>query len=279
MMDKIKRIFWLWGQCFTAMGRVSTFVPFLIYALIQLGLLLSLADAVNSPLAGLYISIIRKLFSENALHYPNFFFILTPLYNQLNLVLSGIIGTIIIGVATMLFAGKFTDKTISVGQAFANTFSKYGALIVVWIIETILTLVFIIGLPYILNKFFMPDYRTGQIFELMGLILGILVVSMFAYTTALIVLNNQTIGASLSKTFKLFGKNGGTSFILVAVPSLMYFPLSYLLRKVNVIIDKFSPEMIAVLLGFGILLTLFTSYFQIGSITRLYLIQLERKRY
>ncbi|MBN2009287.1 hypothetical protein JW960_08065 [candidate division KSB1 bacterium] len=278
MFDGVKRIFWLWGQCFKSMGRVSTFVPFVLYALVQLGVLISLINFINPPFANIYIPIIKKFFNAAALHYPTFYVFVAPLFNQINLVLSGIIGIVLIAMATKLFAQKFRDEAGAFGEATGTSFKKYGSLFVVWLIETVLTLVIIIGLPTLLKKIFDPDYRMMQIFEFAGLLLGILVASLFAYTTALIVLDNQSIGESLSKTLKIFSRYSFTSYVIVAVPTLAYFPLSFILRKVDFLITKFSPEMITTLLGFGILLTFFTSYLQIGSITRFYLLVTERKR-
>jgi hypothetical protein len=278
MFDAVKRIFWLWGESFKSMGRVSTFVPFIIYAFIQFGILVSLVNFINPPFAGFYVAMIKKLFNEAALHYPAFYYIISPMFNQINMIISGFIGIIIISLATQLFARQYRNRDSEIGTAIGVSFQKYGALLVVWIIETALTLLIIIGLPLLLNKIFVPSYTVSRVFELIGLLTGIVVSSMFAYTTALIVLDNQSIGGGISKTLAIFGKHSFISYVIVAVPTLAYFPLSFVLRKVDLIITKFSPEMITTLLAVGIVLTIFTSYVQIGSITRFYLSITERKR-
>ena len=121
-MKKLKRLFWLWIQCFKSMRNVKTFAPFLIYAILQVALLYSLINFSQSPFSSLLVPIIRKIFGEPALHYPNFYMILTSLYSQINIMLSGIFGIVFVGMATHLFALNFKDKKTSLGEAFKTTF-------------------------------------------------------------------------------------------------------------------------------------------------------------
>jgi len=279
MGGKFKRLIWLWMQCFKSMRNVQTFVPFLLYAIIQTLLLFSLLNFSKSPFSGLFVPLIRSLFGEPALHYPNFFIVLSPLYSQFNIVLSGLIGIVIIGMATYIFAGTFNGDRNGLGQSFKITLPKYGILFIIWIIETAFTLLMIIGVPQILNSLLQPSYRLSRIFELVGLLLAIVVASIFAYTTVLIILDKQKLFQSIAKTFLIFKKNAVTSFFLVALPTLLYFPINYLTRKAPMLVTKFSPEIIVILLGTGILISFFSSYFMIGSITRFYFLLSESKRY
>lgn len=279
MGGKLKRFFWLWLQCFKSMRSVQTFVPFLLYAIIQTVLLFALINFSKPPFSGLFVPIIRSLFGEPALHYPNFFMVLSPLYSQINIILSGLIGIVIIGMATYTFAGAFNGEPGGLGKSLKITFPKYGTLFVIWIIETALTLVMIIGVPRLLDILLQPSYRMSRIFELVGLLLAIFIASIFAYTTVLIILDKQKLFQSIAKTFSIFKKNAGTSFFLVAVPTLLYFPINFLTRKAPVLMTKFSPEIIVLLLGTGILISLFSSYFMIGSITRFYLLLSKSKTY
>lgn len=279
MMENVKRLFWLWQQCFKSMKNMKTFIPFVIYALLQGVLLYSLVNFIKSPFSGLFIPLIRKIFGEPALHYPNFFYVITPFFNQINLIIGGLIGVIIIAMATIIFTKNFRNESAGIGESISISFSKYISLFIVWIIESVLTITIIVGIPMLLNKFLQPEYRVSQIIEFGSLILGILVASIFAFTTILIVVDGEKFGRSLSRTFLIFRNNIITTFMLVAVPTLIYFPVSYLSKKTNILISKFSPEIMVVILSTGILITLFTSYFQIGSITRFYLLLTEKRRY
>ena len=278
MVENIKRLIWLWIQCIKSMKNLTTLVPFLVYAIIQAFILYSLVNFVHSPFANILIPLIRKLFGELALHYPTFFHILTPLYSQINTVLSGVLGIIVVGMATHLFALNFRNRNTNIGQAFKITIPKYGSLFIVWIIESILTLIMIIGFPQLINILFQPGYYFSRIIGFAGLFLGITVTSIFAYTTVLIVLAQKKLFESISLTYLIFRKNMSTSLLLVAVPTLLYFPINYLSGKSVILITKFSPEIMATILGIGILISSFSSYFQIGTITRFYLLLIEKRK-
>ncbi len=271
MIERIKRIFWLWQQCFVSMKKIKTFIPFAFYATLQLVILISLVNFINPPFVMFYIPLIRQFFGEWALHYPTFFYILTPLFNQLNFVLSGFVGIILIGVATHVFAYNFMRNKISIRVALRRTFSKYPSLLLIWIAESVISMTIILGFPYVLNKFLNPEYLVIRIIEMTALFLGIIVTSIFAYTTAYIVLSDQSLSRSIAQTFATFKQNILITFILVAIPTFLYMPISYLSGKTNIIIAKFSPEMVATLLGLGIIISFVTNYFQINTITRFYI--------
>ena len=278
-MKKLKRLFWLWIQCFKSMRNVKTFAPFLIYAILQVALLYSLINFSQSPFSSLLVPIIRKIFGEPALHYPNFYMILTSLYSQINIMLSGIFGIVFVGMATHLFALNFKDKKTSLGEAFKTTMSKYLILFLIWVVASVLMLLMIIGLPFVLKEFLQPQYLLGRIFDIVGLLFGIIVSAMFAYSTVLVVLERKKFSQAISNTFSIFFKNSGTSFFLVAVPTAFYFPISYLSRRIDILFSKFSPESMVTVLAIGIFIAFLSSYFQVGSVTRFYLLLKETKRY
>ena len=278
-MKKLKRLFWLWIQCFKSMRNVKTFAPFLIYAILQVALLYSLINFSQSPFSSLLVPIIRKIFGEPALHYPNFYMILTSLYSQINIMLSGIFGIVFVGMATHLFALNFKDNKTSLGEAFKTTMSKYLILFLIWVVASVLMLLMIIGLPFVLKEFLQPQYLLGRIFDIVGLLFGIIVSAMFAYSTVLVVLERKKFSQAISNTFSIFFKNSGTSFFLVAVPTAFYFPISYLSRRIDIIFSKFSPETMVTVLAVGIFIAFLSSYFQVGSVTRFYLLLKETKRY
>lgn len=281
MMGKFKRIFWLWSQCFRSMKQPGTFVPFFLYAVFQLLILYSLMNFESEPFSTLYIPLVQKIFGDAALHYPTFYYILVPFFNQINIILSGLVGVALIAVGTQLFAFSFNKEKSGIGDAIKSAMPKVLPLFVIWIIETTLTLLIMLGVPYLLKELLQisaADWRANQIIELGSMLLAVLISSFFAFTTALIVLDNQKMFTSIAQTFTIFRKNAITTFFLMAVPTLLYFPISYLGKKSSLLISKFSPEIMAMLIGSGILITFVTSYFQIGSITRFYLYLKEDRR-
>jgi len=276
--NKFIQIVWLWLQCFKSMQRTITLLPFIIYAMVQFFFLMSLVFFIYEPFASVYMPLIKGLFGERAFHYPDFFYVLTPFFNQGNIILSGILGVLVIGISTHLFALTFRDEKPSCSRAVKISLSRYGALLFIWFMETLLALALIVGLPGLIIKILQPQYNIERLFEFLGILLGTLVTSIFAFTSALIILDNQKISDAIYRAFFLFKNNAIMTFVLVAVPALLHFPISYLTKKNDLLVTKFSPEMIVFILGLGILISFFAGYFQIGALTRFYL-QLKENKY
>jgi hypothetical protein len=277
MMGKIRRLLYLWGQCFRSMKNGNTYVPFLIYAVVQVLLLYGLNNFARSPFAVVLVPLVRRFFGEAALHYPNFYMILASLYSQMNIVLSGLVGIVMVGTATYIFAGGFNNRPVSFGQALGAVMKKYGVLFIIWLIVSAMIFAVILGFPYLVTQLLQPSYMLGRVVEMIGLLLGILTASIFSYTSALIILDNQKLLKTISTTLAMFKRNAGTTFLLVAIPTLFYFPISYLSRRIDLIVSKFSPEMIVVVLGIGILITFISGYVQTSTITRFYLLLKEKR--
>ncbi len=277
MMGKVRRLLYLWGQCFRSMKNGNTYIPFLIYAVVQVLLLYGLNNFARSPFAVVLVPLVRRLFGEAALHYPNFYMVLASLYSQMNIVLSGLVGIVMVGTATYIFAGGFNNRPVSFGQALGAVMKKYGLLFLIWLMVSAMIFAVILGFPYLVAQLLQPSYMLGRVVEMIGLLLGILTASIFSYTSALIILDNQKLLKTLSTTLAMFKSNAGTTFLLVAIPTLFYFPISYLSRRIDLIVSKFSPEMIVVVLGVGILITFISGYIQTSTITRFYLLLKEKR--
>ena len=268
---KINLFFSAWGGCLRSMRVIKTFSPFLLYAGLQGVILAILVFFAYPPFSSVLVPLIKKLFGEAALHYPNNFIVLSPLFNQANFILSGIIGIIVIGMATQMFASLYRDQNPSFKNGLQVTLPKYGLLFVVWIVESALILCMVAGLPLLLNKMIHPAYRLMRIIQLGSLLLGILVGAMFAYTSALIILDQRGISKAISGSLSIFSGNALISFFLIAIPSLFHFPINFLSRKAPLLVTKFAPEVMIVILAVGIVIAIFANYILVGTVTRFYL--------
>jgi len=278
MIQILKGLFWIWKQSLQSMRNMKTLVPFMLYAILQLFLLYTLVNFFNAPFSYAMIPVIKNLFGESALHYPHFYHFLPPLYNQMNLIISGIFGIMLIGTATHLFAAYFQKTTTGIRSAFSVTLKNYGVLFILWIIETLINILIIIGIPLIINNFLQIGYPASRIVQYSAFFVSIIFTSIFAYSTALVILDKQSLLKAISKTCSTFKNNALMSLLLVGIPTLIYLPINFLIEKTDLLIAKFSPEIIVIILGSGILITFFTNYIQIGTITRFYIMLSERRQ-
>lgn len=256
-----------WKSSFEAMKSLSTFVPFLIYAGFQGLLLVSLVYFVYPPFSAIWVPLTRALFGDRALHYPNNYIVLAPLFDWSNVVLSGLVGALVVGVATYLFGMRYNAGKPDVRVGIRRTIHKYFMLFGVWAVETALILIAVVVAPLAIGKMFNLGYTQGRMVEYAGLVLAVGVGALFAYTTALIVLSGKGLFTSIKESVSLFARNPLATLLLVAVPTAVRFPFEYLSGKAPVLISRFSPEIMIAVLSAGIFVSFFANYVLVGSVT------------
>jgi hypothetical protein len=66
--------------------------------------------------------------------------------------------------------------------------------------------------------------------------------------------------------------------LVIAVPTLILFPLSYASGRVDFVASRFRPEMVAALVGAQVLMQMVASFVLVGGVTRLFLWRVEAAR-
>ena len=272
-LSRIKQFFSVWRECFQSVREMKLFVPFVLFAIIQFVCLLLLLNFYRYPVNNILVPVMRLIAGEKFLHYPDSFIVLPLLFNYTNIILSGLIGTVIIGSSTFLFAGKFQKKVTSVPQGFKIVSSKYLILFVLWLMETLLVLAVIVGLPALLQDMLKLEYIEMRYTQAACFFLGLFIASIFAYTTAAVVLDNQGIIRSFLASTKIFGKHIVVTFLLVFIPNIANLPFNYASGKTFFILQKFNPEIVFILIALTIVVSIITNFFMVATITRYYLIQ------
>ncbi|MCD6166242.1 hypothetical protein J7K19_06010 [bacterium] len=278
-LHKSRWFFTAWKRCFQSIRHAKTFLPFVGYAVLQFVLLLVLVYFTYPPFASFLIPVVRKLYGEAALHYPNNFLVLPSLYAQFNLVLSGIVGIVVIGIATKMFEMIFKGSAPQLKSGVNATFPRYGQLFVVWLVETVFILLFVVGLPLLLRKHAIENYQLARVVRLGCMFLGILVGALFAYTSALIILDRKGIFGSIARSLSIFRENAISTFFLIAIPTLLYFPINYVSQQSRFLVTKFNPEIVGFVLAIGILVSLIANYLMVGTVTMFYLWVTGRREY
>ncbi len=211
--------------------------------------------------------------SENFLPYPDSFMVMPLLFSYTNIILSGLIGTVIIGISTLLFAGKYQKKKISFFVGVKKVFPKYLILFVLWLLESILVFAVMVGLPALCQNMLRLEYIEIRYLEFACFFSGLFVASIFAYTTAAVVLGNQGIRKSFLASFEIFGKHIAATFLLVLIPNIANMPFNYASGKTLFVLQRFNPEMIFVLISITIIVSIVTNFFLVGTLTRYYMIR------
>jgi len=264
-----------WKNSLQSLRQAQILLLFAGYALIQIAVLLALVFYAYPPFSSFFVPIMTKLFGERALHYPNNYIVLPTLFTWANLILSGFIGIVIVGAGTSLFSMKFSNKQVRVAAGLREIAPRYLVLFVAWLIETALITAIFFATPGLIAKIFV--HSSEWMVQLLSSCFAILVGAMFAYTTALIVLEKTGVFSAVGKSLSLFIKFPVISLLLIALPNLIKMPLEFLSGKTQFLISKFNPEMVGILLALSVIISIFANYFLVGTVTRFFLLLKDRK--
>jgi hypothetical protein len=262
--SKIGLLLWSWKETLVAARKPVVLLPFFVYALVQAFIVAGLVFFMYPPFSFLFIPLLRTLGGETALHYPNYFLGLPQAFDLLNLILSGILGVGVIGLAILLFAANRRPANLRARVKLVR--GRYGHLLGAWFVETALSLAVIYGCAA-----WAADAPELGPYLAAARVLGVIFVSaLFAFTGVLIVLERQSFPSAIANSLRLFGRYGLPAFVMIGLPALLQLPVQYLLSKSAIIVQKLNPEIIAGVVCAGILAGMISNYLVIGAITNLY---------
>ncbi|MCP4703562.1 MAG: hypothetical protein GY865_03050 [candidate division Zixibacteria bacterium] len=184
-------------------------------------------------------------------HYPTIYLMLPYLFQwfkiALGLIFEGLaVGLTVVLAIKVLNISGFGDLKLS----FARNRWLYLAL--AWTLITALLWALNRYLPVLFTDLLDSSPRRQMAFDFAMRLLTVGFYSIFIYVLpALIVYKNSFITA-FKTSFSFFIKNPIFSFFLALIPILLTWPISFITSKANVIIEKFSPELILYLLSIGI---------------------------
>ena len=183
-LEKVNLFFWAWAQSAKSAKSLKLLSPFLLYGVLQGGILAMLIYFAYPPFSAILVPLLRQFFGPLALHYPQSMIILPEVFHRADLILSGIIGVGTIGVATQLFATRFNGEKPRLREGIRRVLPLYGILLLLWIVETGLVLGLVVELPRLLAG---TTPIGGRSLRLLSIICGIIVGAAFAYTSVLVV--------------------------------------------------------------------------------------------
>lgn len=267
---------WAFRAVIGAFTRGRIWLPFLLVAAVQGGVLLLLVHFHRPLLLPMGAPLVRLLGGEGALHYPSFYFALPAMFFRANLVISALIASLAGGVATLLFAHAFgLDREKS---AYRSVLRRAPALILITLIMG--AIIFgIAGLATLVpSQLALKNSVVRWGTRAVMMFLFILVQSLFAYTTAWIVLMRHRFWPAMRDSFRVTRATLLPTFTVVALPTLLLFPFAYASGRVDYIASHLRPETIGGLVGLQVIGQILLTFLLVGAITRLFLWRMEASR-
>ncbi len=271
MVQQFNALIWSWAEMFRALRRRVALAPFLIYAGVQTLILLMLLGFTVPPLRFFVPALLRWRFGDQALHYPNNLMVLRGALGQTDIILSVFLGALVTAAAVYLFASFYGGRKERPSEGLAVGVSKYVPALVIALVVAVLSQVAVRVPMSIWGG--LADTSPMRFRMLRVILIGVVLAlqAVFVYGIAAVVVDNKRVGAALAGTVALAFRNPVTTLLLVAVPAALELLPAWLMRNSSVIIYKFSPELLAVVMLIWIVVILFINYATVGAATRFYL--------
>lgn len=278
VVERINILIWTWIQSLRSAKKISIFLPFFLFTLLQSVLLAALILFFVPPFSHVLVPLMERLYGEPALHYPHSFVVLPALFFGANRWLNLLISWLVIGTATLMFAAKYRSGTVQAGRSFYQALRCILPLFVLGLVEWSLVFLFSRLFRFMAPGILMWGAQSHRLVRLTGFLCNVVIITPFAFTTPQVVLGRRNIWGALTGSFSLARSNFGVTFLIIAIPAFLSWIVDIAAGRAPLVVTEFSPEIVVFLLGLGIVVTLMVNFVIVGALTALYLRTAERTR-
>ena len=278
LIQAINTYVWVWLETLKSLKRPAVLVPFLIFALVEVGLVASAAH-FDAPAFGVFwIPLMERYPGPASLHYPNFFVSLPQLVSRLDLVLSAVLGCVTAGWGSLVLKETFLGQAQASGQSLKAAWNRYGALLLVAVVVAALTY-----LVSRVNLLVPPGMVAGYAKRLLALrllyyALTLAVQAGAAYIPLAILFNGRGLGTAFREGFDFFWQHRSMSLTLVLLPFLLTLPISMLLENPARVALRFKPELLLTLSYANLAVAGLASFLMAGATVRFFLYRTRQDR-
>jgi hypothetical protein len=273
-IEKLNRLIGLYASTLKSVFNLRLWVPFFLYALLQFAVLTLLLFysrphifPILSPIVALMGGAEAELFS----HYPGLYLMLPIVYQWGKLFVGIIFEGLAAGFTVVLFANYFSRRT-SNRWRLSEAFKAWPQLLIGWVIITAILFVVNWYPPGMARTLLHQSPYRAAAFDIGLKIVTVALYSVFIYAIPAIIVLRQNVLRAIGTSLGYFFKNPFFSFFLALVPYILSLPVSYLTGNTEVIVTRFSPELIYYILVLGIIVDLIINYWVTGAVT-LFLIE------
>ena len=225
--------------------------PYSIVLFVQLLALEILYFIPQFPLNTVFAPIIRKLWSEDYLHFPFNIALLPKLYQYAQIPIFLFISSYLIGVSVAVIAKINSNKTVKMRSVFRETVGCYIHIVVAAAISFSMVVLLFKSYGLLTSRALMIRSTAGIYFIIKKVILSgapyinlffsVLVSTLFAYVIPIIIIDKRKVFAALWVNFKILIKSFWLTLLMVLIPSLLFVPI--LLLRPIVFKNMILPEM------------------------------------
>ncbi len=259
--------------------------PVLIYptitlAFIQLLILEILYFAPRYPFSLFFAPLIRRVWSEEFLHYPLDLVLLPKMFYYAQIFINIFIGSFLFGVTARMVAILDEHPKVYFKAAFKETLKFYVHILCASIL-TFLFFQFASDFYTALLNIFLKQGPAEGSPGFMGRIslwapyvqflMGIVVTTLLVFVMPIIVVDHKKIFPALILNFKTLFGTFPTTFFVVFIPTMLYLPVLIVRNNIGSLIDRTVPEVQILVIVAGLMMTMAIDLLIVTTVTAYYL--------
>lgn len=253
----MKMVIKIWRETFKVLRIYpKIIIPFIISGICSGLALYLLFLAPQRPVAYVLAPPVRAFFGEKFLHYPFSLHLLPKLFWYAQVFLSGSIGVLMTGAAIGMLRDIYNGKVPGIFSNLIVSLKRYFALLGIWLI------IFVVSFSFgKAVKVISPDNNITGLFFYLTYLVTILTQIIFVYAMPAVIIEKRNIFSSIKKNFSFLRRCFFSTFLLVITPGFLYLPVMIAKQNFPRLIKQLCPEVIVVVLGAGIFVSVIMDIF------------------
>jgi len=273
----------VWSITFRMIAKYPrVLLPFFIKAVFEALVLTVFFYSPRPPFSAVFAQPIKSFFGAGFLHYPYNFSLLPTLfyYGQIFVMVTS--GVIMYGMAMGMVSQAHSEGgEVKIFGNFNRAARRYFALIGIWLITFVLSLVISKVPPIIIKKLMQPSPSAIlllQIITYIGIVFVFAIEAFFIYAYPAIIIERKGFFEAIGRSFSVLRHVFLTTIILVFVPRLIEFLYMFVKQRQQGLMNLTVPEITLVILGAGIFLTFVADALVFLSTANLFILKQETEK-
>lgn len=261
-------------------------MPFVFIAFLQALALEVLYFSPRHPVSLIFAPIIKRFFGENFLHYPGNLLIMPSLYYYADVLIYIIVSVALAAISINIFRNAQSKTPITTAALIRNALKRYVSFVIFGIIVILLSIFIERADKFVYFKIMrlaakqIPNVvaKFSGIGLTLFLYLSNIILQIFLILTIpLMVIQKRPLFIALGRSVYLGVRNFFRIFTLLFLPYLLYLPVVLLRSGTVLFMEKTVPEITLVIIGIGIIATVFIDCFMIICASQ-FLWDIEREK-
>lgn len=210
---------------------------------------------------------VNDQFARGFIHYPGHFLLLPFYFGWAKLIVGTFFEGAILGAVAFLFYDQMS-REVNPSLLKSNRFLLWLNLVLAWFVLNALLVAVNYFLPQLIQPFLMYSPRRQLVFNYMVMpFLYVMIMAVFYYSIPIVAIYRRNFLNSIKASFKLFIRHPVATIAMAFVVLLAPLLISFINNAQDIIVDKFSPEMVYYLLLIGLVIDIPINFLWMGTAT------------